>query len=201
MGIFHLSNGVANFTDEEKVFLAPLSKTPPLERSVQQHSLIWKACSVIFLLRLLITRHGYQTTIYKSKKLIIPLISCITCQRRSIFHSGENGMAAKIGLWIVLVGWSVILFLCVCRGRIAVFWTTSITPTPMHYWLNLLTSVSFLWKEKARAVILMGFLDWAWKQNCYHAGFCRSFISWSANRRKVKDLIRLLALEGVQMRS
>lgn len=121
MGIFHLSNGVANFTDEENVFLAPLSKTPPPERSVQQHSLILKACSVIFLLRLLITRHGYQTTIYKSKKLIIPLISCITCQRRSIFHSGENGMAAKIGLWIVLVGWSIILFLCVCRGRIAVF--------------------------------------------------------------------------------
>lgn len=70
------------------VLLAPFSKIPPPERSVQQLSFVLKACPVIFLLRLLIVRHGYQTTICKSKKLIILLISCVKSQRRNFFHSG-----------------------------------------------------------------------------------------------------------------
>ena len=43
---------------------------------------------MVFLFRFRIIRRGYQTTICKSEKLIILLISCVTCQRSHFFHSG-----------------------------------------------------------------------------------------------------------------
>lgn len=50
----HLSYGAVIFTDEDNVLLAPLSKIPLPERSVQEHSFVLKACPMIFLLRFLI---------------------------------------------------------------------------------------------------------------------------------------------------
>lgn len=83
----------------------------------------------------------------------------------------------------------------------AFFWTTSVISKPMHHWFRLLTSASFLLKKRPGSESLCVVFLREYEREIAVSGFYMGFVSQSASGGKVKDLIRLLTLEEVQMGS